>query len=158
MLEPYDALDLLDDPVALAEWADVQGMAPREAYRVLNDLAEPLFADGAPPLESRMLRHARAVHASRGRLAAGRTDVEELCAFVERAGALPSRVKEVFGLCVVQGLSHRECAARIGIAPATVRVHLRRLRRIMRACGEGSVGELPGVARGEPPSRSDNPG
>jgi len=137
-MSPDDAFDLLTDQCALEQWAAEQGLGLREARNALAPLADGASSD------SKALRCARAAHAKRGRLAAGRTDVEELCAFVERAVGLPVRLREVFGLCIVNGLSHRECADRMGIAPATVRVHLRRLRKIMRARG-GSARELPGV-------------
>lgn len=121
--------------MAFERWASEQGLGPREARRRLMEMAAPAMAEDAPMPEAPGLRRARAAQSRRGKLEGGRKDVEELCAFVERAGRLPPRLKDVFQLCIVEGLSRKECGERLGISPETVRVHLRRLRLLMRARG-----------------------
>jgi RNA polymerase sigma-70 factor (ECF subfamily) len=54
----------------------------------------------------------------------------DLAAAVER---LPERAREVYVLHDVEGFATEEIAARLGIAPATVRVQLHRARGQLRA-------------------------
>ena len=139
MLSPEDAFDLLTSPMEFSAWLEDQDLEFREARRLLGELAAPLFEKDAPPLESATLRRARRAQALRGNLGGRRRDVEEICAFADRAGRLPGRLKDVFELCFVSGLSHRECAERLGIATETVRAHLRRLRQLARSRGFGAL-------------------
>lgn len=127
MFAPVEALEVLLDPIRLREFADREGVGIREARDALTRTAAPVL-EGDVELPSKTLRRARAAGAR------GRRDVEQLCHFVERAGRLPDRQKDVFFLCVAKGLSLGECADHLGISRETVRVHLRRLRRAMRAC------------------------
>lgn len=127
-MSPEDAFDLLLDQVAFTYWLAAEGISYREGRQRLSALASSATTD-----ESRTLRQARAAHERRGKMCSGRTDVEELCDFVETAGRLPPRLRDVFQLCFVDGLTRREAAQRLGISIETVRAHLRRLRQLRRA-------------------------
>ena len=48
-------------------------------------------------------------------------------------GELPPRQREVFDLADLQGLPSTEIAARLGIEPVSVRAHLFKARRALRA-------------------------
>lgn len=131
MPSPEEALDVLMDQAAFSQWLTEQGISYAEGRKRLTELADEALADEAPA-ESRMLQRARAAHAERRVGDGARDDVEQLCDFVENAGRLPSRLLDVFHNCIVAGMTHRECAERLAIAPETVRSHLRRLRQLMR--------------------------
>jgi len=139
MPDPQEAFDILVDPVAFHAWCTEQDLDACEARRRLNAIAEQMGAD--EEIVTPVLRQARRAHARRGHLAGGRSDVDELCAFVQIAAGLPARVKEAFRWCIIEGLSHAECAERMGISKETVRTHLRRLRILMRRCSVGVHGK-----------------
>lgn len=61
-----------------------------------------------------------------------RHDAEELARFVEASPWLPRRLRQVFELCIEDGLTLAQCGARLGISRETVRRHLRRLRVLMQ--------------------------
>ena len=115
-LTPHEACRLIDSPMALTRFIDsLGGVGVGTVMQFLFDLSDK--ADDEPPLGS---RH--------------RPDAARLLEFVGRAGALSPRLRQVAMLCLADGLSLDECAEALGISRGTVRVHLRRLRRLERAC------------------------
>jgi ATP/maltotriose-dependent transcriptional regulator MalT len=64
-----------------------------------------------------------------------RPDSRALTRFVDAQPGLAERMRQVFELCVRQGLSLDACAAQLQIGRATVRTHLRRLRELARQYG-----------------------
>lgn len=127
MLEARHALDILLDQAALSEWAGAHRLSPREARRELLALAQPYMDEPLPELKP--TRPASSHTPCGGNT---RTDAEALCAFVDRWPGIRGRMRQVFDLCIVEGLSLTECGERLGISRETVRVHLRRLRHLMR--------------------------
>lgn len=115
-LTPHEADRLIDSPMALSRFIDRLGVHDVGAVmQFLCDRSED--ADDEPPLGR---RH--------------RPDARRLLEFVRRAGGLPPRLRQVATLCLADGLTLDECAEALGISRGTVRVHLRRLRRLERAC------------------------
>jgi DNA-directed RNA polymerase specialized sigma24 family protein len=137
VLSPEDAWDILTCPYRFEYYYRDCGLEPRAARRVLREMAAPALAVDAPEMDPEIVRVARKTQALRGNLGGRRKDVESLARFVDRVVGLSNRLREVFHYCFVQGMSHRECAARLGISPNTVRRHLHRLREMARRCGGG---------------------
>ncbi|MBK9037206.1 MAG: helix-turn-helix domain-containing protein [Myxococcales bacterium] len=94
------------------------------------------MAPSAPAPVPRGDRRHRRAHARRrghaARRAAEPPRHRGALAFVERAARLPARLRAVAALCLRDGATLDETAARLGIARETVRVHLRRLRALQR--------------------------
>ncbi len=105
---------LFDDPEAFAAWLGQHRLGFREAFAVI---VERMPDDEVTPPVVRP----------------NRRDTAALLAFVERAVRLPARLRSVARLCLQDGATLDEAAARLGIARETVRVHLRRLRALQRA-------------------------
>ena len=118
-LSPDEAKVLLDRPAALSSWLMERGVELREVHASL--LTRAAEWEPPPPPPHVDLR---------------RPDAAELREFVKKAVGLPFRLRQVAALCLEAGLTLDECAAEIGIARVTVRVHLRRLRAIRRECQE----------------------
>ncbi len=121
-----EAFEILTDQISLEHFMARSGLSYPEARALLTRLSDELLAEDAPAARSQTERLAEVAGYR------GRTDVIELCRFVERVGHLPGRLRDVFYLCVRDGFSINQCAERLGIKRATVRVHLRRLRRLMK--------------------------
>ena len=67
-------------------------------------------------------------------VAPDRVDADRLLALVrDQLGALPARQREVFDLAELQGVAPGEVARLLGLGESTVRVHLLRARRAIRA-------------------------
>lgn len=109
-LTPEEADRLASDGLAQCEWLDAHGVAWSPAalahIQVRAAEYEPALA----------LPHPR------------REDTAALRELVALAAKMPRRQREIAALCLDQGLSLSECAARLGIGRETVRTHLRRLR------------------------------
>ncbi len=119
-LSPWQASALYDDPEALEAWLGQHQLGYREAIAVIGELI--LDVETAPPV-----------------VRPNRRDAAELLAYVERAARLPARLRAVATLCLKDGATLDEAAARLGIARETVRVHLRRLRALQRAAAARSL-------------------
>ncbi len=118
-LSPDEAKVLLDRPVALSSWLMERGLQAREVLGSLMVRADEWEPPPPPPHVD--LR---------------RPDAADLREFVKKAVGLPFRLRQVAALCLEAGLTLDECAAEMGVARGTVRVHLRRLRAIRRECLE----------------------
>lgn len=112
-LSAKQARALFSDQGAMSLWMSEHGVSYREAYGVIADLA---LTTGDEQPRPRPQRH----------------DSEALREFVKRAVRLAPRMRTVAQLCLDEGLTLDETAARMGIARETVRVHLRRLRALKR--------------------------
>lgn len=113
-LTPAQALDFVRYPFAFQVWlAEIGIPYSRPLRRAVWALADAAASSPSPG-------------------DARRKDAEELREFVERAGWLPYRLRQVAELCLDHGLSLAECARHLGISRETVRVHLRRLRALRR--------------------------
>lgn len=131
MLTADQAYDLWTNPHLFDRWFSQQSMSWQQAKKLVRDLAaEDLLND-----EPRSIRMATAAQKRRGKLD-GRTDVAEICQFMDKAVGIPLRVQQVYQLCILRGLTRKEAAAQLGIAVETVRAHLRRLRLYVRKFGE----------------------
>ena len=119
-LSPRQASALYDDPEALEAWLGQHKLRYREAIAVIGELM--LDVEAPPPV-----------------VRPNRRDAAELLAYVERAARLPARLRAVAALCLKDGATLDEAAARLGIARETVRVHLRRLRALQRAAAARSL-------------------
>jgi DNA-directed RNA polymerase specialized sigma24 family protein len=118
-LSPDEAQRLIDDDCAFQEWIKEHGV---EGHRIFGQLIVRSSEWVPPPPPPHVdLR---------------RPDAADLRAFVAKAPGLPARLKQVSSLCLERGLTLDQCAAELGIARATVRVHLRRLRAVLRECKE----------------------
>lgn len=113
-LSASQARALFEDPEALEAWLGQHQLRYREAIAVIGD--RMLDVEATPPV-----------------VRPNRRDAAELLAYVERAARLPARLRAVAALCLKDGATLDETAARLGIARETVRVHLRRLRALQRA-------------------------
>lgn len=113
-LSPRQARALLDDREAFEAWLGQHRVPFREAIAGIDE--RMLDEEVAPPV-----------------VRPNRRDAAELLAYVERAARLPARLRAVATLCLKDGATLDEAAARLGIARETVRVHLRRLRALQRA-------------------------
>jgi|JI9StandDraft_1071089.scaffolds.fasta_scaffold277268_1 DNA-directed RNA polymerase specialized sigma24 family protein len=112
-------------------------LTPDEAWDLppsgyLDAWLEARGLDRSPQILTELMERALEVDSVRPRDHPRRRDAQALRDFVDRAAALPYRLREVARLCLVEGLSLRACAERLGIARGTVRVHLRRLRALRR--------------------------
>jgi DNA-directed RNA polymerase specialized sigma24 family protein len=117
-LTPREGLALFRSPMAAMQWSERHGVPLREVTDVAFDLAEQALDEGPVPNDSR------------------RKDAERLLAFADRAEGLSFRLRQVAYLCLEEGLSLRQAATQIGISRETVRVHLRRLRKIEKEVRE----------------------
>jgi RNA polymerase sigma factor (sigma-70 family) len=113
-LTPREALDLVRSPLLMQQWIGQADVPYREAVDVIFDRADEALDQPPPPPDPR------------------RRDRDRLIAFVDTAEGLPRRLREVARFCLEDGLTLRECGARLGITRETVRVHLRRLRALER--------------------------
>ena len=113
-LSPREARALIDDREAFEAWLCQHQLAYREAIAVISERMPD--DDVTPPV-----------------VRPNRRDAAALLAFAERAVRLPARLRAVASLCLRDGATLDEAAARLGIARETVRVHLRRLRALQRA-------------------------
>jgi len=86
-----------------------------------------------------------------------RSDEARLLALVrEQLGALPARQREIFDLRELQGRTAPEVAELLGLSESTVRVHLLRARRAIRArVLARHAGMLEDGEFVEPPARSE---
>lgn len=113
-LTPREARVLVDDIEALDAWFCKHQLPYRETLGVLYTLADD---DVPPPPVARP----------------NRRDTAALLAYVDRAARLPPRLRSVARLCLQDGATLDQAAAKLGITRETVRVHLRRLRAMQRA-------------------------
>ena len=119
-LSPRQASALSAAPEAMAACPGQHQLGYREAIAVIGELI--LDVETPPPV-----------------VRPNRRDAAELLAYVERAARLPGRLRAVATLCLKDGATLDEAAARLGIARETVRVHLRRLRALQRAAAARSL-------------------
>ncbi len=116
-LAPIEARGLVNDFSALDDWLTANGLPFSGDIRsALYALASQAPVEVAPPR----------------RVDPRRKDPATLVEFVDRAAALPLRLRQVAAFCLEDGLSLSQCAKRLGISRETVRVHLRRLRAVHR--------------------------
>lgn len=114
-LSPEEADAMVTDGLRLGNFMEGKGMTVSEVIRDLLCRAEGARAE-PPPIPVRPQR----------------PDTLALLETMQRSARLPPRVREVATLCLLEGLSLDDCAARLGIKRETVRVHLRRLRSIYK--------------------------
>lgn len=131
-LDPATSLRLLRDSAALARYFDEH----EQEYGNVRSLIRAIDDTGAWALEEQLVDDQRRTRdAALAELRAAqkhpgkRNDATVLKHMFGLKGArLPDRLRQVYALCVEQGLSLNECARRLGIGRETVRSHLRRLR------------------------------
>jgi DNA-directed RNA polymerase specialized sigma24 family protein len=122
-----EALHLFSHPRLLAEWAKDQGLDDMAAAQELRSLLARV-AEEPDQWAAEVTNVEPPAPAARP----GRDDTDEIRAFVAKAPQLHGRLRQVFQLCIEEGLTLFECGARLGITRETVRVHLRRLRVLVR--------------------------
>ena len=113
-LTPREARVFLDDLEAFGAFLSQHQLPYREAFAVIAELD---FDHAPPPPVVR----------------SNRRDTAALLAYVDRAVRLPPRLRAVAKVCLQDGATLDQAAARLGITRETVRVHLRRLRAMQRA-------------------------
>jgi DNA-directed RNA polymerase specialized sigma24 family protein len=121
-LTPALALHLRDHPGALETWCS-QRKLPRNFLGILGRLA----------FDAEIARdEAQAAAASLTRASRRRRDHEAMRLFAQGGRGLPRRARTALSHCVEEGRTIDETARLMGIAPATVRTYLRRMRNLMK--------------------------
>jgi DNA-directed RNA polymerase specialized sigma24 family protein len=126
---PAEAYMLVRRPELLDKWMARVGLTslPQRVFRRLSDLSWQAQVEARVDATA---RQAAAAHSDANRR---RADLAELRELVAGAGdRLPVRLRQVAHFCIVAGAAIAQAAEALDMAPATVRVHLRRLRAIAR--------------------------
>lgn len=126
---PDEARLMVRSPERLQAWLTRMGISriPAGFFGALASLS--WIAEDAEYEATAAMQQAATRSAANSR----RKDGEMLRTYVEASeGRLPSRLKQVFALCIEDGRTIAEVARALQISPSTVREHLRRLREVAR--------------------------